>query len=216
MGIHYNQASGTFHLQAHRTSYIMQVVKSGHLAHRYWGKKIRSVTPSNELRFHGRAFSPSPDPNDGGFSLDTLPQEYPAYGTSDFRQPAFQVQYDDGSTITDLRYAGHRIFRGKPRLSGLPATYVENDLEAETLEIDTIDSVIGLKVVLSYTVYEQLDVITRSVRFIHEGNQPVKLLRALSMSLDFDHSKFDLLHLSGAWARALRGTTHACLRQSSD
>lgn len=65
----------------------------------------------------------------------------------------------NGSTITDLRYESHKIINGKPELEGLPATYVENEDEAQTLEITLIDSLIGLKAILSYTTYENYDAI---------------------------------------------------------
>ncbi|RAK22098.1 alpha-galactosidase [Anoxybacillus vitaminiphilus] len=201
MGIIYNDSTKTFHLQAKDTSYIMQVVRSGYLAHLYWGKKIREANMPRKLQFLDRAFSPNPEPADRTFSLDTLPQEYPAYGNTDFRTPAYQVQFENGTTVSDLRYQSHRIFKGKPKLEGLPATYIENENEAESLEIVLHDAVSSLKAVLLYTVYENFNVITRSVRFENEGEQTIKLLRALSMNVDFFHADYELLHLSGAWAR---------------
>ena len=86
-------------------------------------------------------------------------------------------------------------------LKDLPATYVEDDDEAQTLEIVMFDSLIGLKVILSYTAFENYDAITRNVKFINNGNEDLKLLRALSMSIDFNNSDYDFLHLHGAWAR---------------
>ncbi|BDG36495.1 alpha-galactosidase [Saccharococcus caldoxylosilyticus] len=201
MGIIYNHVTKTFHLQASDTSYVMQLVRSGYLAHLYWGKKIRSANGSRRFQFFDRPFSPNPDPSDRAFSLDTLPQEYPAYGNTDFRAPAYQVQLENGSTISDLRYKTHRIYKGKPKLEGLPATYVENENEAETLEIVLEDRVIGLNVTLLYTVYERWNVITRSARFENHGAERIKLLRALSMNVDFPHSDYEWLHLPGAWAR---------------
>ncbi|HHX12907.1 MAG TPA: alpha-galactosidase, partial [Clostridiales bacterium] len=43
--------------------------------------------------------------------------------------------------------------------------------------------------------------IARSVRFINQGNSDLSILRALSMAIDFDHCNFDMLSLSGSWAR---------------
>ncbi|MBB3867136.1 alpha-galactosidase [Parageobacillus toebii NBRC 107807] len=201
MGIVYNHATKTFHLQANDTSYVMQIVRSGYLAHLYWGKKIRNVNGSRKLKFLDRPFSPNPDPSDRTFSLDTLPQEYPTYGNTDFRTPAYQVQLENGSMISELRYKTHWIYKGKPKLEGLPATYVENENEAETLEILLEDQLIGLHVTLLYTVYEKWNVITRSVRFDNNGSECIKLLRALSMNVDFPHADYEWLHLPGAWAR---------------
>lgn len=202
MSIIYNEKSKVFHLQAGDTSYVMQVYKDGYLAQLYWGKRIKKANAEELLICAPRSsFSPNPDPNDAWLSLDTLPQEYPAYGNTDFRTPAYVVQLENGSTITDLRYQSHRILRGKPQIEGLPATYVESDDEAQTLEVVMVDSLIGLKAILSYTAFESYGAITRSVRFINEGNENLKLLRALSMSVDFIRTDLNFMHLSGAWAK---------------
>ena len=66
-------------------------------------------------------------------STDSLPVEYPCYGSADLRTPAFHAEYETGSAITKLEYAGYEIFKGKKPLKGLPATYVEADDEADTL-----------------------------------------------------------------------------------
>lgn len=201
MGITFDASDQTFHLQAGETSYILEIVRSKYVAHRYWGPRIRRYRHSNKLRFTDRSFSPNPDPSDRTFSLDTLPQEYPAYGNTDFRAPAYHVQLKNGSTITDLTYTGHRIIQGKPALAGLPATYVEADEEAQTLQLHLEDFLIGLQVELSYTVYETRNVITRSVRLTNGGSEAFKLLQALSFSVDLSRADLDFLHLSGTWAK---------------
>lgn len=202
MGIIFNNENKVFHLQAGNTSYIMQVLKEGYLAHLYWGRKLRNINAEELLVLRERcSFSPNTNPENGVLSLDTLPQEYPGYGNTDFRTPSYVVQLQDGSTITDLCYETHRIIKGKPRIQNLPSTYTESDEEAETLEIVMLDALIGLRVILSYTVYENYNVITRNVRFVNNGSAKLKLLQALSMSIDFNNDKYDFIHLYGSWAR---------------
>jgi alpha-galactosidase len=198
MAIQFDSKNKIFHLQAKDTSYVIGIVRDGYLLHLFWGRKINEYHHSNHIQLLDRGFSGNPYKDDRTFSLDTLPQEYPQYGNTDYRKPAYQVQLENGSTITDLRYHSHTIFKGKPQLEGLPATYVEDESEAETLEINMLDSLTGLKVVLSYTVFENFNVITRSVRFINEGTQNLKLLSALSLCVDFRDDDFDFLHLHGA------------------
>ena len=41
--------------------------------------------------------------------------------------------------------------------------------------------------------------ITRSSKLINSGSKDLKVLRALSASVDFSDDDFDLLQLSGAW-----------------
>jgi alpha-galactosidase len=201
MAITFNKETKTFHLKAKNASYVMQIINDGYLAHLYWGKKINEYNHSNKVRFRDRGFSPNPVPSDRTFSLDTLPQEYPAYGNTDFRTPAYQVQLENGSTITDLRYLSHTIVKGKPTLEGLPATYVESEDEAETLELILFDELIGLKVKLLYTAYADLDVITRSVQLENEGSSNLKVLKASSMNVDFQDNQFEMITLYGAHER---------------
>ena len=39
------------------------------------------------------------------------------------------------------------------------------------------------------------------VRVINDSNEEVEILRVLSASVDFRHNDFDLIQLSGSWAR---------------
>lgn len=202
MAIIYDQESRVFHLQSKNTSYAFQILKQGYPAHIYWGKKVRGLQLNRLLQIKERAsFSPNPDQNQLDLSLDALPQEYPSYGATDFRSPAYQVKLPNGSTILELTYHSHEIYNGKKKLEGLPAVYVESDSEAQTLELTLKDDLTGLTAVLSYTVFEDHDAITRSVKFINSGEMTLDLQRALSMSVDFVHDRFEMLQLSGAWAR---------------
>lgn len=201
MSIIFDNNSNSFVLQAKNSSYIIKIIKEKYLAHLYWGQKISH--PLVEQIYHNStrvSFSANPD-EDGEFSLDSMPNEYPSYGNTDLRMPAYQIQLENGTRITDLQYDSYEIVSGKPTLSGLPAVYTEKDSEATTLLIHLKDALIGLKVVLSYTVFQEYDVVIRSVKLINEGQTKLKILRALSMSVDFDHFNYDMIHLSGSWAR---------------
>lgn len=202
MPIFFDEAKGLFHLQSRNTSYLIQLVH-GYPAHAYFGAKLRHGSNlEGLLTFQERAsFSPNPLPEDKSISLDSLPQEYPQYGTSDFRSPAYQVRLANGTRATELTYRTHRIVPGKPALEGLPAVYVELDNEAETLELELEDRVSGLSVVLNYTVFSDFDAIARSARFSNGSGEPIQLERALSASVDFPDASYDALYLSGAWAR---------------
>lgn len=201
MPIVWNEADRVFHLYNSNVSYLIQIVHGMYPAHLYWGKRVQVLQSSSILTFKGRAFSPTQEPADPRFSLDTLPQEYPAFGNGDFRAPAYQLRTNDGSTMTEFVYDSHQILSGKPMLSGLPSSYVEDVAEADTLVITMVDSILGMGVNLHYTIYRDLDVITRSVSFEHLGSHPVEIHKCMSMSVDFHESNWDWLHLQGTWAR---------------
>ncbi|QHT62131.1 alpha-galactosidase [Paenibacillus lycopersici] len=201
MSITYNADNGLFHLQTRSMSYMFQSL-GGFPAHVYWGRKIKEGSAERLLQRVERAsFCPNPVPEDRTISLDTLPQEYPGYGSTDFRNPAYAVQLPNGTTVTELLYVSHEIQAGKPVLDGLPAVYAESADEAETLIVTLEDGIAGLKVELSYTVFEAFDAVIRSARLINASADVMQLTRALSFSVDLPHDRYELLQLSGAWAR---------------
>ncbi|MBR5508218.1 MAG: hypothetical protein IKV88_09235 [Clostridia bacterium] len=85
----------------------------------------------------------SPNLNDAWpstkYSLDILPLEYACGGIGDYRTAAFSAMMPDGSSSVDLRYESFEIKAGKYRIKGLPASYEDEDGEAQTLEITLKD-----------------------------------------------------------------------------
>jgi alpha-galactosidase len=212
MPITYNHRTKIFFLQGPGSTYALALGPLGSLLHLYWGPRLRVSDLRSLIAMDDRAFSPNPDPTDRSFSFDTLPLEFPTYGRSDFRSPALEATFADGSRIIDLAYSGHRIIPGKRKLTGLPATYVEKEEEAWTLEINLADERSGLLVTLSYTTYQSWDVVTRSVLIHNRGGEPMQLRRILSASLDLQGvAQHDFLQLSGAWIRE-RGIVRSPLR----
>lgn len=135
------------------------------------------------------------------YSTEALPMEYPTYGSADLRTPAFHAEYESGSAVTCLSYCGYVIYPGKKPLDSLPATYVESESEANTLEITLVDSLTGLKIVLLYSVFEDYDVITKSVRAVNESVQPIDVQSILSSTTYLFDKNYEFVHLTGAWAR---------------
>ena len=86
----------------------------------------------------------------------------------------------------------HKITAGKPKLEGLPATYVESEDEAQTLEITLLDKVKNVEVVLSYSVFDKFDAIARSVKVVNKSDDTVKIQRVLSANVDFKDGNFTL------------------------
>lgn len=201
MGIIFNKENRLFHIKSKKTSYVMRVLETGHLINLYWGRKINSNKIDYVVKKRQCGSFLADLDNVDALHLEIIPQEYPSYGNPDLRSPAVQIKLANGTTVTDFRYYSHEIYNGKKALQGLPATYVENEDEAETLEITLKDELEGLRVILSYTVFKNYDVITRSCKIVNDSKEEVDVLRALSANVDFRHSDFDLIQLSGSWAR---------------
>ena len=201
MAIVYDASSKTFNLSTSKTSYVLKVLDSNHVAHVYWGKKIKAKNLDYVLRSKNWGSFLTNTDNIDDFMLEMTPQEYPGYGSTDLRTPAVELQFSDGTSATDFRYESHNIYVGKNKLNNLPATYVEDENEAMTLELTLVDSLKNVKLILSYSVFEEFDAITRSVKIINESNEDVNINRVLSANVDYRDSDYELLQLSGAWAR---------------
>ncbi|WP_226581282.1 alpha-galactosidase [Halobacillus litoralis] len=202
MTIHINQENSQFHLQGKEVSYIFQVMRNGQIGQLYFGQKLRHRDDFSHLsKEEFRVTSSYLYEEDPSFSLDTVKQDYPSYGTSDYREPAFHIIQPDGSRISNFTYQSHQVVKGKPGLKGLPATYVEDETEAETLVLRLFDEVTEVELNLMYTVYHNRNVIVRSVNFINKGVEEHVLDRALSASIDLPDSNFEWLQLAGSWSR---------------
>jgi len=202
MNIIYHEETKTFHLYNESISYILCVLRNGHLGQLYTGKAIRDRADfSHFLELCGRPMVSYMYDDDRTFSLEIVKQELPVYGSTDYRQPAVDILQEDGSRIVDLRYVSHRIMPGKPELAGLPATYAETEDEAETLVIVLKDGVTGIRAECMYTIFARGGIVARSVRYVNEGDKKVRLERAMSLSLDLPDADYEWLQLSGAWGR---------------
>ncbi|MEK4436312.1 MULTISPECIES: alpha-galactosidase [Paenibacillus] len=189
MAIYIDESQHIFHLQSRVTSYVIQIVDGFPLLV-YWGQRLSEK--GNLENLVPRLEKKEPD---------SMPQEYPQYGAGDFRSPAYQVQLEDGSRITELRYKGYSTGAGKPGIEGLPYVYTESDHEADTLELELEDAYSGLTVLLQYSIFMD-GAITRSASFKNNGQSTVRLLRALSANVDlYGKSNYELLYLAGHWAR---------------
>lgn len=201
MGITYCEKNRVFKLDTPNTSYLMGVVDDwGYLVHYYYGRRLETADVTGLARLEEPPFTPSVNARDKLSFLDSVPLEYPTGGIGDFRLHCLEVCDSNGHNAVELRYHSHSIHAGKPKPEGLPATFgTEEDCTSLTVELE--DPVLRLRVELLYTVFEKLDVITRSVRITNAAAQPIYLTKVLSACLDQDNREFDLLTLHGSWAR---------------
>ena len=140
-------------------------------------------------------------PEPGILSMQYTKQEFPTYGTGDYRSPALTIVQENGSRIVNFTYASHEIYNGKKDILPLPATYVENEDEAQTLEITLHDAVMDTDLILSYTIYEDYPVITRNAKISHKGSEKIVLDKIMSASVEYNDMDYEMVHLSGGWAR---------------
>ncbi len=201
INIFYNEKDKAFKLRANNTDYMMKDCEEGYLAHVYYGNKVPDEDLTYLLRLDESPFTPATNDRDRASFMDTLPFEYPCFGLGDYRESAFKIMDANGMSTCDLRYVSHKMYEGKPKLEGLPATFATEESGCSTLEITMYDKYADIEVVLIYTAFDKLDVITRSAVITNKSEKPFKITRALSACVDFDTDKMDMITLNGSWAR---------------
>lgn len=206
MSIQYDSEKQLFQLDTPNTSYVMGVQDAfGYLLHYYYGKKLNCGDVSYLARTQEPPYTPEKNSRDKLSFLDSAPFEYPTGGIGDFREHCLEIRTLSGYNAVELSYQGYRIYSGKKKLEGLPATF-GSEHDCDSLEITLVDPVLDLQVVLQYTAFRALDVITRSVRVTNLGGkeETIYLTKVLSACLDMDNQDFSMLTLHGAWGRERR------------
>ncbi len=198
MSITFDRASNIFQLNTKTTSYLIGIADGRYIGHIYYGKKLDNCQGSYAfLRTEERPFVPSRNQRDKGGFGDAFPYEYSTSGVGDYRENCLSVRTPQGHRVCELIYTGHQILDGKPELPGLPATFAKD--ACMTLEITCEDPQIGLKAILRYSVF--VDAVIRSVLLENTGSEPLYIERALSACMDLDDESFEMLTLTGSWAR---------------
>lgn len=174
----------------------MTVSEHNDLLHYYYGKKLadreyKTISMKDENQC---AFLPE------GYTLENYRQEYPSYGYSDLKSPAYDVFNSDGNNISMLKVTDIKIKDGVYNPCGLPHI-LQKDNAAQTAYITLYDEVINLEVTLIYTVFDEYDVIIRSAEFKNLSDKPIRIDRAYSSCLELYTEKRDVIYFPGSWAR---------------
>lgn len=196
--IKFDKEHAIFYLSNTKISFVLEVIQNHYVVHRYFGNRINVYHGSNQFQFTDRGFAANPDSNDRTFSLGELPSICPTRDTGDYRIPALTTVQETNNKHLDLKYSGYQIISGKPKLKGLPATYVDNTDDAMTLRIDLKDSIAGVKVSVFYTIFSDLNIIATHQEVTNIGQQVVKIENCQSLSIDFMPQKMTWLSLYGA------------------
>ncbi len=199
MSIKYFESEKILKLDTPASSYVCTVVE-GFLLHVYYGARISDDDVRYLTRIYENPFTPSVNNRDRGSFLDAAYFEYPTEGIGDSRDGCIRIETEGGHQGLGLGYVSHKIYKGKPKIDGLPSTYGD-EKDCETLEIVLKDELTGLVTTLFYSVFDGLDAVVRSARCDNTGKAPLYLRRALSLCLDMDCKEHELIALHGSWAR---------------
>lgn len=211
MPISFDKERKIFKIDSLDSTYAVGIFEGDFLVQLYYGKKIPD-TNLISTAFRGGFASISPltasTSDNGYFSLDIQPMAYSCNGSGDFRLSALSIRDSEGRATTDIRYVDHKIYSGKPKLKGLPATYCNSDDEADTLEIIALDKFTGAKVTLCYTAFKNHSIITQSVKIENTGKEAFDIEKIASCCVNFPSMSYNMVNLYGTWARERTATTH--------
>ena len=194
MSIFYDENQKSFYLGAGKASYVLHVDEDGRLLNQHWGARVPDGALSPDFSHYPTLASFDPRTN-------ALPWELPTRGSGWYGEPAVAATNAKGDDMVQLTYVSHAIYMGKNRLPGLPATFARREGDAETLEIELMDRLTGLRVTAVYGVFEETGAITRSLRLKNESGEDMQINGVLSASAPVHGSGYDVIHLKGAWAR---------------
>ncbi len=186
-----------FFLHTKNTTYAFEVFNAHYLLHRHYGKRLTRLSEYEQAKM---AFSPNELGFNSASSPDVLPCEVSFFGSGDFRPTALRICGSDGSSVTDFRYKGFRVFEGRRDIDGLP--FARADENTETLEIHMTDKVSGCDLYLYYTVFPDTDVISRYMTVVNNGKDTVKIEKCMPMELCIrDAESMDMVTLWGGHMR---------------
>ena len=200
MAVSYEKQKKIFKLDTEKSSYLIGLSPEGYVGHIYYGDRLNQSTDNYLLRMEEHPFTPSVNKREKSAFLDFYPMEYPSGGVGDYRESCINIRNSQGCMGSEFFYILHEIYKGKHKLEGLPASFGAEE-EVETLDIHCRDKILDLELILSYSVFEKENIITRSVRIENCGQQEVRLEKIYSACLDMDNEDFEMISLHGSWAR---------------
>lgn len=205
--VHVNgsEEAPVFHLTNGSVSYIFGIrERVGVPEQLYFGQAISHQDDFTFLKIRGQRHGAQVYDDDVNLSFEHMQQEYPVFGTTDFREEALSLQYPAGDSITHLRYQSHHVYKGKKRLSQLPASFPTAERPVESLELTLVDDYSHISVTLNYSIFEGLSLLTRSAVIRGSADETLYLQRAMSSSLDLPDNNYELISSYGSWAREMQ------------
>nr|WP_321262714.1 alpha-galactosidase [uncultured Sphaerochaeta sp.] len=194
-----------FNLSTKKTTYLFAITETGHLEHLYYGRYLSKDTISIDALAEKRSISigtgTAYDSDHPTLFFNNLCMEYSTMGKGDYRESSIDISYSRGMHTLDFIVKSYRILPGKPRtFSGLPESYGDK-ATCTTLEVMLKEACLPLRLALTYTVFEDSNVITRRATLYNDSNEEVTIKNLASAQLDLDTDDWKLVTFDGAWSR---------------
>ena len=177
MGIIVDQNRNLFALQTDNTTYAFAIDENGLVRHLYWGKKINNII---DLDVPVLSEISSNDP-----ILDIVQEEYPVFGGMRYKEQCLKVHFNDGTR--DIVYAYE--------------SYEQSD---GVLKLFLNDVYYDLNIEMTYKVYENRDLIERSVTVTNTGTERLEIEAIYSGQIHIPHQELTLTGTKGYWLAELQ------------
>lgn len=205
--ITFNEKEKTFLLTNNSISLFIYINANKHLETVYFGKASKDISLENNRKKYEDNYSTcyfDHSTNKDMVTLDGASNhfsrfELATHSVGDHRPAPIIIQKKDGNYETAFEYVSHRIYKGYPHYEENPHAH---DGNIETLEI-TLKDEFDEKLIAKYNISIDLDkdIIVKNIEFKNQGEEQVKILRALSMELDLEDNNYVVHHFRGKWGR---------------
>lgn len=188
-----------FKLDTLSTSYIFKIAENGKLENIHYGPRLRDQSYEALMLKNSIMLGSTVEYNaSSNISLDSVLLEYSENGKGDFRHSPIELIMPDGTYVSDFVYYSHEISDAAYTSNSLPTAYGK----AQTLSVTLVDKKFAsIKLNLSYTVFEEANVIVRNTVLINNSAHPVTVNKLMSFSLDLPSTYYDIVTLNGSWIK---------------
>ncbi|MDD8049042.1 MAG: alpha-galactosidase [Thomasclavelia sp.] len=190
-----------FHLYNNQISYLIHILDNGELEHVYFGKRINNLT-INDCYYLIKRNSKSAGTvkyykDNSKLSLSDTKQEYPVYGTTDYKTGALEIKTKNQDCYLHLVFKKYKIIKGKEVIPDLPQTRITNQ---ETLIITLFDDIQNIEVKVNYSIFPDINAIVRSNIITNKSSDEITIEQAMSGILNLNDDNYEFIQLSGQWA----------------
>ncbi len=198
---HITQDNKTFLLNTDSTSYMLMINEHGHIEQLHYGVPV-TLEDARALRYkHTVPYGSEVmyTEGDNTYCLDNVPLNWSGLGKGDFRITPLELEMPDGSFTSDFVFDSFEIVEGACPCKRLPCAYASEQEGVQTLVLHMKDTVYKIRLMMYYTVYPRVNVITRRAVLENGEEKPIIIRRIMSMLLDMPNRDFKMVTFDGDW-----------------
>lgn len=194
--------NGLFHLYTLNTSYVFMINEEGFMEHIYYGKRLRdpeySLTAIREKHFVSPHSTLRQNKDYPEFSLSDTLLEFSTPDRGDNKTPLMSLD----RTPLQFKYISHELIDGikRFRTTKLPQA-ISTASNSETLSIKFEDETNKVRLITSYSVFYNEDVITRRNTIENLSSTPLTINSLYSSQFDIRERDMKATIFTGSWGR---------------